>query len=155
MKIALIIHSNTGNTLSVAEIIKEKLLAGGHDVSIERVASADANQPPASKVVLTAIPDPTLYDAVIFGAPVHAFSVSSVMGTYLYQMPELKNVKAACYVTHQFPFAWLGGNRAVKQMAKACGIKAMVVADTGVVDWSNRKRNEEISELAARFSKLF
>jgi hypothetical protein len=37
MNIGIIVHSETGNTHSVATTLKEKLAAAGHTVSIERL----------------------------------------------------------------------------------------------------------------------
>ena len=37
MEIGIIIHSLTGNTMSVAERLQERLVADGHDVEIEQL----------------------------------------------------------------------------------------------------------------------
>lgn len=37
MKIGIILHSQTGNTLSVANKLKEKLISLGHTVNLEQV----------------------------------------------------------------------------------------------------------------------
>ena len=37
------------------------------------------------------------------------------MKAYLTQLPSLKGKKVGCFVTHMFPFAWMGGNSAMKQ----------------------------------------
>lgn len=37
MEIGIIVHSLTGNTLSVAERLQERLAADGHDVEIEQL----------------------------------------------------------------------------------------------------------------------
>ena len=56
------------------------------------------------------------FDCLIFGGPVWAFSLSAPLKLYLNQLPDLGGRKAGCFVTHQFPFNWMGGSRSVKQM---------------------------------------
>lgn len=68
MKVGIIIHSHTGNTLSVAERLKEKLVAVGHQATIDQVTAV--NEDPSAKVELKTMPDTSTYDALIFGAPV-------------------------------------------------------------------------------------
>ena len=118
MNIGIIVHSFTSNTLSVAEKLKEKFLAEGHLVTLEQVTAVNEDPAAAAKVELLAIPDITGYDMLIFGAPVRAFSLSPVMLLYLNQLPSLQGKKISCFVTQQLSFAWLGGNRSIKQIKK-------------------------------------
>ncbi|MHB8130204.1 MAG: flavodoxin family protein, partial [Mobilitalea sp.] len=116
MNIGIIIHSHTGNTLSVGEKLKESLQAGGYTVALERVTAVNEDPNAKEKVRLKSIPDLSKYDYVIVGAPVRAFSLSPVMANYLSQLPNMNDKKFACFVTQHFPKPWMGGNRAVKQM---------------------------------------
>lgn len=87
MKIGIIVHSHTGNTLSVAQKIKEKLLTAGHSVNLEQVTAVNEDSVAAGKIQLKTIPDVSTYDILIFGAPVNGFSLSQVMKEYLLQIP--------------------------------------------------------------------
>lgn len=62
---------------------------------------------PAGKQLKDA-PDPEHDGALIFGAPVWAFSLSSVMKDYLQPFPSVNGKKAGCFVTQQLSHAWLG-----------------------------------------------
>lgn len=56
MKTGIIIHSSTGNTLSVAERVAAACRAHGSDVRVERVTAMDES-PQARSVTLRDIPD--------------------------------------------------------------------------------------------------
>lgn len=155
MKIGIIVHSHTGNTYSVAEKLKDRLSAAGHSVTLEKVTALNDDQMNPNKIQLKGIPDINTYDALIFGAPVRGFSLSAVMKAYLTNAESLKNKKTACFVTEGFPFPWMGGNRAIAQMKDICSSKGCEVCGTGVINWSNKKRNSMIAETVDRFSCLF
>lgn len=154
MNIGIIVHSKTGNTLSVAERLKERLEPDGNTVTIERVIPENDDPAAAAKSPLKESPDTTPYEMLIFAAPVWAFSLSTVMKKYLDQLPDLQGKKVNCFVTHQFPYAWLGGNRAISQMKKALSGKGVNVNETGVVNWSNKERERNISEVIEKLSKI-
>jgi flavodoxin len=154
MNIGIVVHSQTENTYSVALKLEEKLSADGHVVKVERVLPV-GNVPPRTKnVEYESRPDVSAYDGLIFGAPVHAFSLSPVMNAYLSQIPSLEDKKLACFVTKGAPFKWTGGTRAIGQMKKICQAKGGIVYDTGIVVWRDN-RDKEIADLVEKFSKLF
>lgn len=152
MNIGIIVHSQTGNTLSVAKKLREALAQAGHTVAVERVEAAGEAKP-GQEVKLKAAPDPTKYDAVLFGAPVHAFSLSPAMRAYLAQVPGLRGKRVAGFVTQGLPFAWMGGNRALRQLRRACEAKGATVCGSGVVSWSRRDREGQITELVNQLSR--
>lgn len=155
MKIGIIVHSRTGNTLSVAEKLMEKLQTDGHTASIERIIPEDEKQMDTNSVKLQAIPDAGVFDALVFGAPVHGFSASPAFKAFIAQTASLQGKKICCYVTEFFPFAWMGGNNAISQMKKLCTAKGAVIAETGVVNWKNGGREKKITGIVERFSKVF
>lgn len=147
MKIGIIVYSNTGNTLGVANRIKEKLLAAGHPVTLERVSAANNNPSPAGEIKLTSIPDVNPYDIVIFGSPVQAFSLAPIMKAYLSQLPSLNGKKAGFFVTQQLPFQWMGGNHAIRQAQQICKGKGADLYAAGDVNWSSKKREDKILDV--------
>ncbi len=155
MKAGIVVHSQTGNTLSVAERLKEKLAAAGHTVSIERLTPDDEKQNDSGKVRIIKLPDLSPYDAIILAAPVHGFSASSAMKAYLRQLPSLNGKKVACFVTKALPFDFTGGNQAVSAMKRAAESRGGTVVGTGIVKWSGEGREKRIADLVERFSKLF
>lgn len=152
MKIGLIIFSQTGNTLSVASQLKEKLAGKGHSVQIEELKAVGEVRPDNTELRIEKMPDLGQYDALVFGSPVMAFSLNPAMALYLKQVSSIQKAKTACFVTHFFPFAWMGGTIAVRQMKSLIESKGVSVADTGVINWSNGRRPKEIEELVERIS---
>lgn len=155
MKIGIIVHSQTNHTFCVAEHLKEKLSEAGHFVILEKIVPDDEKQTDASKIRFKSIPDISKYDALIFGCPVHGFSPSPALLSYLTQLQHLDHKKTACFVTEFFPFPWMGGNRAIKIIKDICLSKESDICGTGVINWSNRHRRKMISDLAEEFSSIF
>ena len=154
MKIGIVIHSYTGNTYKVAQKLQEKFLEDGKDVEIQRVSMVGGDEPRGKDIEFKNPPDLEKYDALIFGSPVHAFSLSLAMKTYLEQIPSLQDKKIALFVTKGMRFEWTGGTRAIGQMKKICQSKGGIIMGTGIVVW-NKQRHEKIAELAREFSGLF
>lgn len=152
MNIGIIVHSYTGNTYSVASELRQALQESGHHVSIEKVEVVGEENPQERRFEIETYPDTCDYDALIFGAPVRAFSISPVMETYLNQLPSLEGKKVICLVTMLFPFAWMGGRRAVRQMKEICQSKGAKVLDIGVIGWSRRHREKDIADMVRRFA---
>ena len=120
MKTGIIVYSQTGNTLSVAEKLKEKLAAAGHSAEIEQVTVAGGRKSGDRAFQLETRPDVAQYDALIFGSAVEAFSLSPVLKSYLAGVDSLQGKQVACLVTQSFPYPWMGGNRAIRQMRRLC-----------------------------------
>ena len=74
------------------------------------------------------------------------------MRRYLEQVASVEGKKFACLVTQAFPFAWLGGNRAVGQMRKALQAKGAAFCEAGIVNWNRSGRERQISEVVDRIS---
>ena len=143
MKIGMIIYSQTGNTLLVASHIKKKLEAKGHEVKIDRIeieGEAEHNKP----ITFKTVPKTDQYDALVFGAPVHAFSLCVPMQQYLNDHASIKDKRSVCLMTMAFPFAWMGGNRAIGQMKTLCKKKGSKVVGTGIVNWMGEGRRKKI-----------
>ncbi len=150
MKIGLFVHSLTGNTLSVAEQLKEKLQKGGHTVELRRlepVGGEDKNEIDINRISFQPEPEISGYDYVIIGAPVRGFSISPVLAAYLNMVPSLKGQKIDLFVTQAFSYSWMGGSNAIKQMRSVCEKKGAVVGNTAVVNWKNKKKEAQIQEL--------
>ncbi len=150
MKIGLFIHSHTGNTLSVAEQLRDKLLMNGHIVELKKLeptGGENTNVVDINKISFLPEPDMSGYDYVMIGAPVRGFSISPVLAAYLSKIAALKGQKVDLFVTQAFPYAWMGGNNAIKQMRNVCDQKGATVVNTAIVNWKNKKRDAQIQEL--------
>ena len=155
MNIGIILYSETGNTYSVSQKLKEKLVKAGHSVNIERLKVIGKVNPGKKDIQFESLPDIEPYDALVFGSPVQAFSLSSTMTAYLSQIKSLQDRKVAFLVTQFFPFPWLGGNRAIGQMKKICESKGAAARGAEIVNCSNPSREKRITEVVEKLSKLF
>src|SRR5690554_8182243 len=106
-KAIIIAHSKTGNTYSVAERLSKALEESGVIAHIERIMSEDEDAY-IRKIHNETPLDVGKYDAIIFGAPVRAFSLSPVMAAYLRQSQSLVGKKVLCYATQSLPYPWMG-----------------------------------------------
>ncbi len=154
MKVGIIVHSYSGNTLSVAEKLRDTIAAKGHTATLERVSAVNEDPSAQGPVELKDIPDVGKYDALVFGAPVRGFSLTPAMTVYLAQLSTLQGKKVGCFVTQQLPFAWLGGNRTIGQMKNVCEAKGAVPTSTGIVNWGSKKREEKIANVVKKLSEF-
>lgn len=153
MKIGIVIHSKTGHTEGVGKRILAELVQNGYPAEYQALLARNDAEMKVELVELEGVPSLESYDVVILGAPVRAFSLSPVMKSYLKQVKTGEGQTALCFVTHQFPFPWMGGNQAIRQFKEACASKNLKVVGTKVVDWSNKNRETTIVRLIDDFSK--
>ena len=154
MKIGIVVYSQTEHTYSVAEKLQEKLQEEGKEVEIERVVPSGEVHPGSKDIKFETLPDVEKYDALIFGSPVHAFSLAPAMKAYLEQIPSLQNKSIALFVTKGAPFNWTGGNQAINKMKKICQSNGGTIVGTDIVVW-NKSRDKKIGDLIRKFSVIF
>ncbi len=154
MKIGIIVHSQTGNTYSVAQTIQEALSRKGYSVNIERISTVNDKETDINKIQFKTLPNLKSYDALVFGAPVHAFNLCPGMSAYMSQIQSLQGKKIACYVTKGLPLTGTGGNQAISKMKKLCESKGGNVCGSGIVVW-NKGREKQITKIAEEMCKLF
>jgi flavodoxin len=155
MKTAMIIHSLTGNTLSVAERLKESFLGKGMEtdlIKIEPLGGEDRNETDPGKIRFQAYENLDDYDYVIVGSPVRGFSMSPVLKSYLSHSEEMKKKKVLIFVTHFFPFSFMGGKSAISQVKKEVENKGGSVLDYAIIDWKNPAREKQIEKLIMKWS---
>jgi NAD(P)H dehydrogenase (quinone) len=133
MNIGIIVHSKTGHTYDAALKLQEKLILGSHKATVEKTTPIGDAYPGIKNLQLESKPEIKGYDGLVFAAPVWAFSLSPVMKTYLNGLDSLKGQKITAFVTMGAPWAWMGGNRAIKQLKQICEAKGGTVAATAVV----------------------
>ena len=155
MNIGMVVYSRTGNTHSVALKLQEKLSAAGHAVTMERLKAVGEARPGAKDIRFEELPDLGAYDALVFGSPVQGFGLAPAMVTYMKQLGSLQGKKVGLLVTEVAPFGWMGGNRAIGQMKKACESRGATVCGSGLVNWMRPGRERQIAQVVGSLSKLF
>ena len=153
MNIGIIVYSQTGHTLSVAEKIKATCVAAGHTAEIEQITIQKQEKADAA-VVLRDIPDTTKYDLLLFGAPVQAFSLCRAMMLYLKQAESMKGVPTGGFFTQGLPKLWMGGNRSWKQFRSLCQRRGADPVRLGHVHWKSEQRDEQIAAIVSAAAKF-
>jgi hypothetical protein len=69
------------------------------------------------------------------------------MKTYLETITDYKDAIIDLYITHFFPFAWMGGNSSLNQMKKIIGSKGGKVRNMTSINWKNRKKDQTIQKM--------
>jgi NAD(P)H dehydrogenase (quinone) len=146
MKTHVIYYSKTGNTHGVAIRIAAVMHAA---LSPVKALSDDPND---LYPILTESPTIEQHDHLIFGSPVHGFSLCKIMNTYLNQLADLSDKKIDLFITHFFPFAWMGGNRTLRQMKGIIESKGGKIRFMTSINWKSKKREVDIMKMIARYS---
>lgn len=157
MKIGVIVHSQSGNTLLVGERIFKNLKSDGHEVTLDRFQNIETfnEAQQTDNIKLDHIPDAAGFDALIFGAWVQAFNLCPGFHLYLKQIPDFNTNNVSCFLTEQFPYKWMGGSLALSKMKRFLVEKGADIKASGIINWSNKKREQQIDELVARFSSQY
>ncbi|MFP8784122.1 flavodoxin family protein [Planococcus plakortidis] len=157
MKIGIIVHSQSGHTFSVGETLRNRLESEGHEVKLMRMQTIE--QPDAPKnlqeIELDSMPDVNGYEALVFGAWVEGFDLCRGFKKYAGQLPALKALSVSCFVTQQFRYKWMGGNRAMSKMTALLEAKGAAVDSTAIINWSHKDREQQIGQLVERFSRQY
>lgn len=148
MNIGIIIYSQTGHTRDLALALKDRLERDGQTVSLAEVTVVEEKKK-KGPVTLGNCPSIDAYDAVIFGSPVHGFSLSLEMKSYLTGLPTGQPKKASCFVTQGLG----GGKRSNKQMKAICTEKGLEILETGIVTWPRKSSKAAREELIDRFAR--
>lgn len=127
MNIAIIYHSQSGNTEKLAKLLNARLSREGHTVTMFKletdvlVKGGTIRQPMNFKV--TNLPDLSTFDAYCVGGPVWAFGPSVVVYKAIQQMDDLQKKNVLLFVTMGFPLVGMGGKGAIKHMSGAIRAK--------------------------------
>lgn len=90
MSIGIFVNSKTGNTLSVAEKLQDRLAAMGHKVVVKKVVASTDNKMNAEKFVLTNPPSTQGYGMLVFASPVNGTRLAPGMPACLQSLPSPK-----------------------------------------------------------------
>ena len=143
MKVGIIVYSKTGNTFAVAEKIRNALQTIGVEVTLERFmaeTSEGSNRP----IGLTYKPLCSGFDALIFGAPVQAFSLDPAMKMYFNEIFDLDKVPTGFFITEHLKKAWMGGNQATRQLTTLLKQRGIIPINLGLVNWSSERKESQI-----------
>ena len=147
MKNLIVFYSKTGNTRGIAEKIKEKINA---DIDEIKALSDDPNQ---TYVELKHSPSLEGYDHIIFGSPVHGFMPPKITKAYIESLEDLSQKTFDLFVTHFFPFSWLGGTQTLKRIKKEIEAKGGKIRFEFSINWKSKKKDLTIQDMLEKLSK--
>lgn len=152
MNIGILVHSKTGNTLSVVKLLEESLRKNGHTVSVERIVPDNEDQPTSSKIRLVSAPSASKFDSVVLAGPVHGFSPTPAIVKWIEGSNDLNGRSIPVIITQQFPFPWMGGNGTVRKITGLLQGKGAKVPVSCIVNWGSGKRQMLIDEAVSKIS---
>ncbi|HAS73079.1 MAG TPA: flavodoxin [Clostridiales bacterium UBA8960] len=144
MNIQILVHSMTGNSLHVANMLKLNLESEDHHVGLTHIKADDEKNLDPDQIKITALPDIKNADLIIIGGPVRGFAPSTAIKKLLKSFGSLKGKKVVLYVTEFFPFNFMGGKQALTAMANAIEKRGGKVEIKRVIHWYNWGRNLKI-----------
>lgn len=153
MSIGIVVYSQTGNTKTVAQKIKESLHSS-YDINLETIEVEEQSKHEKAEGEIVDKPAVSDYDIIIFGAPVHAFTLAPAMKNYLKELEGLEGKKVVCFVTKSLIFNWTGGYQAIHKMKKICQSKGADISETAIIRWSASNSDEQVEELITKIKNL-
>ncbi|HQN75092.1 MAG TPA: flavodoxin domain-containing protein [Bacillota bacterium] len=142
MEKAIIYYSKTGNT--------ENIVKRMSSFKALKVVPENDN-PNIQNPVIVDSPEVKGYQEIIFASPVHGFQLAIVMRKYLESLDDLNGKTSDIFVTHHFPFVWMGGNSTLKQMKTIIESKNGQVRHMTSINWTSKKREKCITDMIAQY----
>ena len=152
-RIGIIVYSQTGNTRQVTDRLAARLETAGHVVEILPITVRGDTQSGVFELIDPPVPEG--YDGYIFAGQVQAFALSRVMKRYMTGLSGSVAGPVAIVVTEHFPRPWMGGNRAVKAIARELERVDADVRGSMIVHWSRNDRDQQITEGIERLAGIF
>ena len=150
MKIGIVIHSQSGATANVAKKLDAALTARGHDVDTTLLRTAGRVKPRNTSFEIRNAPPAEPFDAIVVGGPVWAFTISPVILKYAKGLGKLTGKKALCFVTKGLPFAWTGGNNALRVLENGVSISNATICPGAIINTVNARSGTALEPYITR-----
>lgn len=151
MNIQLIVHSQTGNTLSVASALLAAVEPVNPNITLTHVQATNEREMDKTKIVITELPDCNNADLIVLGAPVRGANASPAIMKTISDLSSLEGKKCVVFTTEFFPFDWMGGKRAVTMMEKELTARGAKVASHAIIHWKRKDRAQQIDQFITAF----
>ena len=153
VKIGIIVHSNSGHTLAVAQELRDRLASDGLDVALHQLETVGTASPGSASVTLENRPSLDGYDKLVFGSPVNGGRMSSAIAAYLDGVSSLEGQPVVFLLTHFLRRSW-GTEQTIAQMRELCESRGATVIESADVRWPNLRRKRDIRRAVDRLSQL-
>lgn len=157
MKIHILVHSKTGNTTRFADAIASRLMEAGHSVNITPLATVspvkEGSVRAPQDIRFTNLPDISDCDLLMLGGPVWAFGPSPVIIAAVKQLGKLSGKTVVPFATMGFPFRCLGGNGALRAIAREAATRGAKIIPGGIARQMGGKLEGDIAVLSAEIAE--
>jgi len=154
MNIQIITHSQTGNSLQVANTIKTNFEQLGHTVALAHIQSSDERSMDPNNIKINKVPVIKEADLLIFGGPVRGFAASPGIMKAITSVEGLKGKRCVLYTTEFFPLNVMGGNQAMRMMTREIEARGGKVVHAAKIHWYNWGREIKIIKLVRDIKAL-
>ncbi len=158
MNIAIVIYSESGKSLKLAQLAADKLSAAGHQVSLTRLETSPVfdskHNLPLDRIKFTNLPELGKSDAVIVGGPVWAFRLCLAVRKAVLDLDgQWQGKKVLPFVTHAFPWAWLTGTSSLNSLRQLLARQGANVLPGTVLSGSGKKDEARYQAAAEAISR--
>jgi len=156
MKIHILVHSKTGNTRRFADAIGNRLTEAGHSVAVTTLSTLhpvkEGSVRAPQQIGFTNLPDISDCDLLVLGGPVWAFGPSPVIIAAVKQLGKLAGKTVVPFATMGFPFRCLGGNGALRAIAREAATLGGKIIPGGIARQMGGKLESDIATLSAEIA---
>ncbi len=158
MKIAILVHSMSGNTRKFADNLATRLTADGHIVTLTQLETdvpiKGGTRHHHNPFQITNLPPLSEAEIVLLGCPVWAFGVSVVMAEAMKKLGNLKGKSVLNFVTMGFPLKCMGGSAALNYMNKSAGTMGAKVLPGSICCQMFHNLDAEIDKESQRIAAM-
>ena len=157
MKIQILVHSKTGNTARFADAVGALLMEAGHTVNITTLTTLNPVKKGSVRapqdIRFTNLPDISDADLIMLGGPVWAFGPSPVIIAAVKQLGKLSGKTVIPFATMGFLFRCLGGNGALRAIAREAATLGAKILPGGVARQMGGKLEGDIARLSREIAE--
>ena len=158
MKIAIIVHSLSGNTRRFADSLFNRLSEDGHEVNLTQLETTvpikGGSVHQKMEISFQNLPGVQTADVVLYGGPVWAFGASPVIVSAMQQIGSLKGKTEISFATMGFPLKCMGGSSALTWMNRTAGTLGAKVLPGSICCKMLRNLDAQIAAETERIAKL-
>lgn len=154
MNIQLLVHSQTGNTLFVANALKEAIEPINPEITLTHIEADNEREMNTDRIAITKLPDCSNADLIVLAGPVRGGSPSPAILKTIETLGSMQGKQCVVFTTEFFPYDWMGGSRAVSRMEKELTARGAHVTRHAIIHWKRKDREKQIDQFITTFKTL-
>lgn len=157
MKIAIVVHSLSGNTRKFADCLFNRLTTDGHIVNLTQLETTVPIKGGTARqkmdISFTNLPNVADAELILFGGPVWAFGPSPVIIAAIKQMGNLRGKTVIPFACMGFPLKGMGGKAAISWMSRTAGTLGAKILPGGICCQMMHNLDTEIAVQTEQLAK--